>query len=141
MERYLGVKLIEAEPQLKGHSLGMTKPNQAISEHDFNIPGYKVVYEDGYTSWSPKDVFEKAYRKIKKFDFEYLASKCSEEYQVRVCEEARELDYKISKLNSFITNPAAPFVTLKEDEQTRLKQQLMAMQYYLTILIERIENF
>jgi hypothetical protein len=28
------------------------------------IPGYKVVYEDGYESWSPKDVFEKAYRGI-----------------------------------------------------------------------------
>ena len=24
--------------------------------------GYKVVYEDGYESWSPKDVFEKAYK-------------------------------------------------------------------------------
>ncbi len=24
--------------------------------------GYKVIYEDGYESWSPKDVFEKAYR-------------------------------------------------------------------------------
>jgi hypothetical protein len=25
-------------------------------------PGYTVQYEDGYVSWSPKDVFEKAYR-------------------------------------------------------------------------------
>ena len=138
MEKYLGVKLIEAE-SCWGLNNKCVDPN---SEHcGQEVKGYKVVYEDGYTSWSPKDVFEKAYRKIKKFDFEYLASRCSEEYQVRVCEEARELDYKISKLNSFITNPAAPFVTLKEDEQTRLKQQLMAMQYYLTILIERIENF
>lgn len=28
------------------------------------IPGYGVKYEDGYTSWSPKDVFEAAYRDI-----------------------------------------------------------------------------
>lgn len=27
-------------------------------------PGYGVKYEDGYTSWSPKDVFEAAYRDI-----------------------------------------------------------------------------
>lgn len=27
-------------------------------------PGYGVKYEDGYTSWSPKDVFESAYRDI-----------------------------------------------------------------------------
>lgn len=26
--------------------------------------GYGVKYEDGYTSWSPKDVFEAAYRDI-----------------------------------------------------------------------------
>ena len=28
--------------------------------------GYKVVYEDGYESWSPKDVFEKGYILIEK---------------------------------------------------------------------------
>jgi hypothetical protein len=27
-------------------------------------PGYGVKYEDGYTSWSPKDTFEAAYRDI-----------------------------------------------------------------------------
>lgn len=27
-------------------------------------PSYKVVYEDGYESWSPKETFERAYRKI-----------------------------------------------------------------------------
>jgi hypothetical protein len=26
--------------------------------------GYKVTYPDGYVSWSPKDVFEKAYYKL-----------------------------------------------------------------------------
>lgn len=44
MKKYLGVKLIEAEPM-----------NRAEQE------GYSVKYEDGYTSWSPKEVFEKAY--------------------------------------------------------------------------------
>ena len=33
------------------------------SEKD-GVPGYGVKYEDGYTSWSPKDVFEAAYRDI-----------------------------------------------------------------------------
>lgn len=26
--------------------------------------GYKVIYEDGYISWSPKEVFERCYREI-----------------------------------------------------------------------------
>jgi hypothetical protein len=41
---YIGVKMVRAYPQEKDGQ-----------------PGYGVQYEDGYTSWSPKDIFEKAY--------------------------------------------------------------------------------
>ena len=44
MKAYIGTKLINAEPE--------TKDGEA---------GYKVVYADGYTSWSPASAFEKAY--------------------------------------------------------------------------------
>ncbi len=40
MKTYIGTKIIQAEPQDEG---------------------YKVVYKDGYTSWSPKAAFEEAY--------------------------------------------------------------------------------
>ena len=50
---YIGTKLITAIPAEKH-----TCTTEACPE---NIPGYKVIYEDGYTSWSPKDTFEKAY--------------------------------------------------------------------------------
>ena len=137
MEKYLGVKLINAEP-----CYGLNnKCVDPMSEHcGQEKEGYKVVYEDGYTSWSPKDVFEKSYRNIKHFDYS-LEEKCSEEYQIRVCEETKELQNKINKLDFFITNPAATFATLSKEEQIRLRQQLLAMQYYLTILVERINNF
>ena len=46
MEQFIGTKIVKAEP--------MAKDGQ---------PGYKVVYEDGYESWSPKDVFNNAYRR------------------------------------------------------------------------------
>jgi len=29
-----------------------------------NQHGYKVIYPDGYESWSPKEVFEVAYREV-----------------------------------------------------------------------------
>ena len=45
MVTYIGTKLIKAEPQEKDGKAG-----------------YKVCYPDGYVSWSPKDVFEEAYR-------------------------------------------------------------------------------
>lgn len=32
-------------------------------------PGYGVIYQDGYQSWSPKDVFEEAYRPCEAMTF------------------------------------------------------------------------
>ena len=48
MEKYIGCKILLAEP----------------AENQEGKQGYRVVSPDGYMSWSPKDVFEKAYRKI-----------------------------------------------------------------------------
>ena len=46
MKHYIGTKIVQAEPMEKN-----------------DRKGYKVVYApDGYESWSPKDVFEEAYR-------------------------------------------------------------------------------
>ena len=47
METYIGCKIIQAEPQSKD-----------------GVPGYKVKYPDGYQSWSPKNVFDSAYRRV-----------------------------------------------------------------------------
>jgi len=77
MKKYLGVKIIEAEPAWKGYLFaqdGCDQSEQIIVKSTYendNIStdwkdGYKVVYEDGYTSWSPKDVFEKAYKEVLK---------------------------------------------------------------------------
>ena len=75
MKKYLGVKIIQAEPISKGEawSRNLVKVDTAteLTEEQFEklykTDGYKVVYEDGYTSWSPKDVFEKAYKEIGDF--------------------------------------------------------------------------
>ena len=47
--KYIGTKIITAYPQEKDGK-----------------PGYGVIYADGYTSWSPKDVFEASYRAIER---------------------------------------------------------------------------
>ncbi len=51
MQNYIGTKLVKAEPETREGSEGYKE-------------GYKIFYEDGYTSWSPKDVFEKAYLEV-----------------------------------------------------------------------------
>lgn len=52
MNRYIGTKMIEAEP---------CPAWKNMSTHKVGEPGYRVRYSDGYESWSPKDVFERAY--------------------------------------------------------------------------------
>jgi hypothetical protein len=59
VERYIGTKIIEAEPMTSEEYNEAIRP-LFYSGNDKR--GYKVKYEDGYISWSPKDVFEKAYR-------------------------------------------------------------------------------
>ena len=60
MRQYIGTKLIEAEPANrvdgKIQPADWPVPNDATVEE-----GYKVRYPDGYESWSPRDVFERAY--------------------------------------------------------------------------------
>lgn len=63
MDKYIGTKLIEAEPANridgKVFSIHETCPTGEVVES-----GYKVRYADGYESWSPKYVFERAYLKM-----------------------------------------------------------------------------
>jgi len=61
MKKYLGVKIVSAEPMTsrKAFDHGLVRADSIDS-----FEGYKVVYEDGYTSWSPKEVFERSYRLI-----------------------------------------------------------------------------
>ena len=47
--KYIGTKIVTAYPQEKDGK-----------------PGYGVIYADGYTSWSPKEVFEDSYRAIER---------------------------------------------------------------------------
>jgi hypothetical protein len=68
MKKYLGIKTVSAEPmtRVEAGKAGLVRnwnPKDS-SNYDgtVSVSGYKVVYEDGYESWSPKETFEKAYR-------------------------------------------------------------------------------
>lgn len=61
MKTYIGTKIVGAEPafRLDGkrvQAIDRSMPIDAAVEE-----GYRVIYPDGYESWSPKDVFERAY--------------------------------------------------------------------------------
>ena len=64
MNQYIGTKLVEAIPAIRkgGRVYEDGRPIPRSMEPEEK--GYKVRYPDGYESWSPKDVFEKAYLKL-----------------------------------------------------------------------------
>ena len=62
LKTYIGTKIIQAEPMDECTFLETIKGKEMVGQE--TRPGYKVVYPDGYVSWSPKDVFETAYREI-----------------------------------------------------------------------------
>lgn len=136
MKEYIGIKKIQATPMTRGEHHGIAGPNDAMSKHSFEEEGYRVVYEDGYTSWSPKETFEKAYKEVLDFEFEDAEPLT---YKDRVKKEADELFVKAKDLKKFIKSPL--FSNLEFDERQRLEQQMMAMECYLTILAERIQKF
>ena len=59
---YIGCKIIGAYPLSECNFLRIEKGEDTTNRED--QPGYLVKYPDGYVSWSPKEVFEKAYRVV-----------------------------------------------------------------------------
>lgn len=71
MNKYIGFKMVEAEP---AKQLIIDSIKHIIDDNNKHMytytdlskaqEGYKVKYPDGYISFSPKEVFEKAYMQI-----------------------------------------------------------------------------
>lgn len=62
MKTYIGTKFIKATPMTRTE---FCKHHFEIkSAKDYSDDGYLVEYADGYKSWSPKSVFENAYREV-----------------------------------------------------------------------------
>lgn len=61
---YIGTKIIRAMPINEKAFLEEFKMVK-VAEDFQDREGYMVKYTDGYISWSPKDVFEWAYREVR----------------------------------------------------------------------------
>ena len=69
MQKYIGTKIIEAVPAIRKGGKVYEEGWPIPKSMDPTEEGYKVRYPDGYESWSPKDVFEEAYRPIDGMSF------------------------------------------------------------------------
>lgn len=85
--------------------------------------GYLVKYEDGYESWSPMEVFEKAYH-------------CTETYIDRLQIEYNTEAEKLNKLIAFTRSEL--FNKLPEYKKKKLYIQEKIMRDFVNILSERI---
>lgn len=126
MKKYIGTKEVSATPAWQID--GTVYPKDDVVPRSMNRKdGYKVVYEDGYESWSPKDVFEKAY-------------KPSDTVLDRLKIERNELRERIEKLEDFI---GQDFSEAKEKvgslQAALLVCQRSYMVDYLDVLQTRID--
>ena len=109
MKNYIGTKVVKAEP---------------ANRKDGGGEGYKVVYEGGYESWSPKDVFEKAY-------------KIADTPLDRMYIERDELADRLGKLSKFLDREDA--IQIVCEKQLKLMEwQEIHMHDYLKALNDRI---
>lgn len=124
MKKYIGTKVIKAKPMTMTEAqkvLGV-EIRPATVEED----GYLVEYKDGYRSWSPKSVFEEAY-------------KPAETFLDRLAVEQQELTEKVDKLRKFLSVEDAQ-MKVGSFQFVRMTEQLEAMEKYLNILTRRIED-
>ena len=119
MKKYIGTKEVKAQPMTAYEA---SQKGYRTGESGRNGNGYEVEYEYGYKSWSPKDVFEKAY-------------KVADTHLDRMRIESDELCRKFSKLASFIKGEK--FNELDSVTQGMLKVQYRMMCNYWQILNQR----
>ena len=60
MKKYIGTKLVQAKPMTRGE-YNNYRGWQIPKNENPKDEGYLVEYSDSYVSWSPKEIFEKAY--------------------------------------------------------------------------------
>lgn len=75
MKSYIGTKIIVAEPE----------------RHADGREGYRVIYPDGYASWSPRDTFEHAYREISHHERQLIEQTDAEHQVGRISDGAPDI--------------------------------------------------
>lgn len=69
MKKYIGMKIIEAVPAIRKGCRVYEKDQPITKSMAPDEDGYKIYYPDGYEFFSPKVVFEEAYRPIDGMNF------------------------------------------------------------------------
>jgi hypothetical protein len=133
--RYTGTKTLHAWPMTRG-AYNEYRGWPVPAPEDPKDAGYLVEYEDGgkandsrhagYISWSPADVFEKAYRTIGS-------------HQDRVRNELADRTAELDRLSAFCAGPS--FDALSTLEKQLMTEQQGIMMRFVDVLARRIAAF
>lgn len=130
MKQYTGTKTVKAMPMTMGEAYErkLLKNGVRPSECETDKTGYLVEYEGGYQSWSPADVFEKAY-------------KPSETFLDRLRIEYEEVKERTDKLSEFCKQRFENMAKKIGKEQSNLLiSQFYYMIKYEEVLMMRISD-
>lgn len=121
MKQYTGTKTVKAMPMTMGEAYErkLLKNGVRPSECETDRAGYLVEYEGGYQSWSPADVFEKAY-------------KPSETFVDRMVLELEDLEKRMCKCDNFLSSDEFSALDTLSRALLTVQRGLMG-QYYLVL--------
>lgn len=145
MERYIGCKIIEAEPMYRKDAIekGYNRLNDKEKDSEIeNIYGYHIKYADGYESWSPANIFEAAYRPLDSFN-KTAIDMMSRDYKSRFIAEYDQLKERYKRLKNMCSTwdregiEGLGFVPTCPRELYGI--QLKAMSDYISVLEDRAE--
>lgn len=97
-------------------------------------PGYAVKYEDGYTSWSPKEVFEAGYEMIGHTG--YLPG-----WHERLLAEGTLLANNLERLTDYLESGKTRELSVQHQNLLKLQQiQMIALLVTFTERAELLKN-
>lgn len=143
MKEYIGIKIVKAEPMYRheAYEKGYFRKSKDQDEIP-NDYGYHVIYEDGYHSWSPAEVFEKAYKSINDINITAIGMN-SNDYKERFIAEYNQVCVRFNRLQHMCnvwdnegTNKLGFTPTCPREVYN---VQLKAMQDYIDVLKVRAD--
>lgn len=136
---YVGTKMIQAKSMNLGEYNKYRGWEIPLNENSTD-EGYLVKYEDGYESWSPKEVFEKAYRE---YAGQYTLPATallmqSEDYKDRFKAEYYQVFVRFVKLKAMIEKLDKEELDFEPTcPRSTYDMQLKAMRDYIAVLEAR----
>ena len=129
MKKYISTMQVVAEPMTMGEAYekNLLRAGRVPNESEKTKAGYHVKYDDVYESWSPAELFEKAYR-------------VADTPLNRIIEE-NELSDRLERLYAFICSDT--FKELDSTTRAMLAVQYSSMSAYyhmLCLLSTKMEN-